>query len=137
MNTEVGLAPHRLERLRSLTEKLDELSGEAYTILDAIPDLVCIWQGRRILFANKAFEATLGFTREEVQDRRWVEFLHPDDVEHTLAIARAGETIGALENRWVASDGRVVPIRWVATAPSPKGYSLAIGSPMEAERGAG
>lgn len=129
--------PHRLERLRALTDKLDHLTDEAYLLLDAIPDLVCVWKGRRIYFANRAFHDILGLSREQVQDNRWVDFIHPDDVEHTLRVATAGEKIESLENRWIAADGRPVAVRWVSSAPSPGGYSLAIGTPVEGQHGAG
>jgi PAS domain S-box-containing protein len=66
---------------------------------------------------NPAWERTLGFTREELMSRPFIEFVHPDDRERTLkqnaAVRRGGKAMG-FENRYLCSDGSYKWLRWNA-----------------------
>src|SRR5712691_8574962 len=53
----------------------------------------------RFTLLNPAWERVLGWTREELQAKPIQEFIHPDDVEQTLALMLAGSQRPAhLEN---------------------------------------
>jgi PAS domain S-box-containing protein len=68
---------------------------------------------------NPAWERTLGFTREELMSRPFIEFVHPDDRERTLAQnarVRAGGQALAFENRYLCKDGSFRWFRWNAAA---------------------
>lgn len=61
---------------------------------------------------NPAWERTLGFTREELMAQPFIEFVHPDDRERTLAqnaAVRAGGQALGFENRYRCKDGS---FRW-------------------------
>jgi PAS domain S-box-containing protein len=79
---------------------------------------------------NPAWERTLGFTRQELMSRPFIEFVHPDDRERTLkqnAAVRAGAQAILFENRYVCQDGSYRWLLWNAT-PHPDGrviYSAA------------
>jgi PAS domain S-box-containing protein len=64
---------------------------------------------------NPAFERTLGYTLEELQSRPFLDFVHPDDREATLAevarLATGLETI-SFENRYHCKDGSYVWLAW-------------------------
>lgn len=67
---------------------------------------------------NPAWERTLGFTREEMMARPFIEFVHPDDRERTLAqnaIVRAGGQAVEFENRYLCKDGSFRWLVWNAT----------------------
>jgi len=81
-------------------------------------DMVCVsdFEGyfKRV---NGAFETTLGYTPVEMMSRRWIEFVHPDDVEVTLAEARklaAGAVTIAFENRFRCKDGTYKWLMWTS-----------------------
>ena len=61
---------------------------------------------------NPAWERTLGWTIEELMSRPFIEFVHPDDRERTLAqnaSVRAGGRALGFENRYLCKDGS---FRW-------------------------
>jgi len=72
---------------------------------------------------NPAWERTLGFTRDELRSRPFVEFVHPDDRARTLAQNRqvrgGGQALG-FENRYLCKDGSFRWFRWNATPDSPE-----------------
>jgi len=79
---------------------------------------------------NPAWERTLGFTREELMSRPFIEFVHPDDRERTLnqnAQVRAGDTALGFENRYLCKDGSHRWFLWNAAPLTAQGviYSAA------------
>jgi PAS domain S-box-containing protein len=85
---------------------------------DVAIDMLCLlgFDGyfRRL---NPAWEKTLGYTREELMSRPFLEFVHPDDRERTLqqnAAVRGGGQALSFENRYVCKDGTFRWLRWNA-----------------------
>lgn len=85
---------------------------------DVAIDMLCLlgFDGyfRRL---NPAWEKTLGYTREELMSRPFIEFVHPDDRERTLrqnAEVRGGGKALSFENRYVCKDGSYRWLRWNA-----------------------
>jgi PAS domain S-box-containing protein len=72
----------------------------------------------KFLSLNPAWETTLGFTREELMAKPFIEFVHPDDLENTLAeYARqieAGSPSILFENRYMTADGGFRWLSWNA-----------------------
>ncbi|WP_310489625.1 PAS domain S-box protein, partial [Chamaesiphon sp. VAR_69_metabat_338] len=67
---------------------------------------------------NPAFERLLGFTAAELMAQPFIEFVHPDDRESTLAGAQSlaqGGVVVDYENRCQCKDGSYVWISWSAT----------------------
>lgn len=67
---------------------------------------------------NPAWERTLGFTRAELMSRPFIEFVHPDDRERTLAqnaAVRGGGQALWFENRYQCKDGSYRWLLWNAT----------------------
>jgi PAS domain S-box-containing protein len=79
---------------------------------------------------NPAWERTLGFTRDELMSKPFIEFVHPDDRERTLAQNRevrgGGRALG-FENRYLCKDGSYRWFRWNAAPDTGHGviYSVA------------
>ncbi|HET9983951.1 MAG TPA: PAS domain S-box protein [Longimicrobiales bacterium] len=79
---------------------------------------------------SPSWERALGFTREELMSRPFIEFVHPDDRERTLRqnreVRAGGQALG-FENRYLCKDGSFRWFLWNAT-PEPAGqviYSVA------------
>jgi len=103
---------------------LPESSEELYrTLVEQVPAVVYVVapdDDRRTLFASSQVERALGYSREEwlEQPDIWMELLHPDDREPTLAAHDEHNLTGepwSREYRLIASDGRAVWFRDVAT----------------------
>jgi PAS domain S-box-containing protein len=78
---------------------------------------------------NAAWERVLGWSRQELMARPYVEFVHPDDVERTAAeAARIGEVdrvLVAFENRFLTKDGGHRWLRWSARTDGETWFSVA------------
>ncbi len=67
---------------------------------------------------NPVWERTVGFTREELQAKPFLEFVHPDDREATATeAAKLGQGVDTLsfENRYMCKDGGYRWLHWTAT----------------------
>jgi PAS domain S-box-containing protein len=66
---------------------------------------------------NPAWERTLGFTRQELMSKPFLEFVHPDDRDRTLdqnrEVRRGGQAL-SFENRYLCKDGSYRWLRWNA-----------------------
>lgn len=115
LRVELAMALRARRAYRAATE-LEE------RFFDVSLDLLCClgFDGyfRRL---SAAWEHTLGYTRDELMARPFIEFVHPDDRARTLAqnrAVRAGGRAELFENRYVCRDGSVRWLRWNA-APDP------------------
>ena len=71
----------------------------------------------RFKSVNPAFERILGYRPEDIVDRPFLDFVHPDDVERTeldaAALGEGRETI-QFQNRYLDSEGEVHWIEWAS-----------------------
>jgi two-component system, sensor histidine kinase and response regulator len=68
---------------------------------------------------NPAWETTFGYLREELLSRPYLDFVHPDDREATIAAAAnigTGRNILSFENRYRCKDGSYRWLLWSAVA---------------------
>ncbi len=66
---------------------------------------------------NPAWERTLGWSREELMNKPFVEYVHPDDRNNTKEISEkmiAGEKVIRFDNRYFCEDGSVKWLSWSA-----------------------
>ena len=94
--------------LRALEERFFDLSIDMLCFLD--------FSGyfKRL---NPAWERTLGFTREELMSKPFIDFVHPDDRAATLnqnREVRGGGQARAFENRYLCKDGSYRWFLWNA-----------------------
>ena len=112
-----------------LQAERERAERESERIFNLSLDLLCI-SGVDGYFkrVNPAFERTLGYTRDELLSRPFVEFVHPDDREPTVqaqeALARGDEVVH-FENRYMRSDGSTCWLQWSARPEPDEGLIYA------------
>ena len=98
-----------------------ELQQERF--FDLSIDMLCVLDFRgHFKRLNPAWERTLGFSREELMAKPFIEFVHPDDRERTLGqnqTVRGGGQAQLFENRYLCKDGSFRWLLWNA-APDPE-----------------
>ena len=103
------------ESLRQKTEELDQFFNVAL-------DLLCIANTKGyFLRLNPAWERTLGYTREELMAKRFLDFVHPDDLDRTretVSSLASQQKIIHFENRYRCKDGTY---RWLEWSSAPVG----------------
>jgi PAS domain S-box-containing protein len=99
-------------------------------LFDLSHDLFCIagFDGylKRV---NLAFERTLGYSRQELQSRPFLDLVHPDDVppaRGVLADLRRGEDVSGFVCRVICADGSARWLEWSTRAVREKDFAYAI-----------
>jgi PAS domain S-box-containing protein len=95
---------------------------EVTELLDLALDLICV-AGLDGYFkqVNKAWTDVLGYTKDELLTQPWINLVHPDDREASIAEASKvfqGHKTMRFRNRCRAKDGSFRWILWTAAAPA-------------------
>ena len=111
LRVHIELALSRLSAARAVYELEDRFFA---TSIDMLCFLNFNGHFKRL---NPAWERTLGFTREELMSKPFIEFVHPDDRERTLnqnrEVRGGGKALG-FENRYLCKDGSYRWFLWNA-----------------------
>ncbi len=102
---------HIEEQLRLSKEELERFFSVAL-------DLLCIadMEGN-FCRLNRSWESTLGYTLAELEGKRFLSFIHPDDIAATLEVMSAlseQKAVIAFVNRYRCKDGTYRYIEWYA-----------------------
>jgi len=93
-------------------------------------DLLCTTDANGyFLSLNAAWERVLGWSREELMERPFLEFVHPDDVERTAEqaseVVRPDSQVVNFENRYRTKDGGWRWLRWSARSDGQTWFAVA------------
>ena len=108
-----------IQSLRTEIGERKQAEGERDRILDSSHDLICIASmDGYFKYVNPAWEKTLGYTQDELLNKPFLDFIHPDD--HTENDAEVEKLTGGQQtldfaNRYIHKDGTVRHFSWVAT----------------------
>jgi PAS domain S-box-containing protein len=127
---EVGLLARNFNQMAEELEQQVTLLREFQNYFDYSLDMLCIagYDGffKRV---NPAFQRTLGWTTEELLSRKFLDFVHPDDLPKTEEeienLARGQPTI-SFENRYMCFDGSEKILAWTAHPEPETGMIYAI-----------
>ncbi len=82
------------------------------------------------LRVNPAFEKILGYPEEELLDKSFLHFIHPEDVEATRAVVeqklQMGSNVINFDNRYRCRDGTYRWLSWVAHPQQEEGIIIAV-----------
>lgn len=93
------------------------------------PDLMCILdRAGRFEALNPAWRQTLGWDREDMAGKPYLDFLHPGDVERSMKafdVVKEGTPVLRFENRYLTRDGGYRWLSWVAVPDGDRFYCTA------------
>lgn len=97
-------------------EAFREKSAEMENYFSNALDLFCIANAQGdFVRVNKAWEETLGYSVTELENRKFLDFVHPEDIDATLAAIsqlEAQEKVLSFTNRYRRKDGNYRYIEW-------------------------
>ena len=101
---------------KRLIDELKKKTGELEQFFTLNLDLLCIADlDGNFIKVNKAWETILGFSVTELEKRKFLEFIHPEDMNATLdAMSQLGKHEQSLKfiNRYRCPDGTYRIIEW-------------------------
>ena len=79
---------------------------------------------------NSSWSKVLGYSSEELLEKPFLEFIHPDDLDLTKQIIeeklRQGDTVLSFENRYICKNGSTIWLEWTSQPNLIKGNTYAI-----------
>ena len=87
-------------------------------------------------YLNQAWENCLGYSRKELTELPYVDFVHPEDKESTNSASKrlnSGQLVMHFENRYIAKDGSCKWLSWMAS-PQPDGGVYAVARDITAQK---
>lgn len=126
-----------LNELEELTARVCTAERELYntyqqlsSFFENVPALCCVANVHGDFEQiNAAFTDQLGWPSDELLNRKFYSFIHPEDVEKTLAevgkLATNGHQTMDFYNRYLCSDGNYVKLHWTASHEDGKLYGVA------------
>jgi PAS domain S-box-containing protein len=126
---EVGLLARTFNGMADELERRMGQMKEFRHFFDVSIDLMCI-AGTDGYFrrTNPAFEKELGWSQQELEERPFLDFVHPDDLAKTQdEVAKLAEGIPTIsfENRYQCKDGTYKTLRWTSYPEGGALYAIA------------
>jgi PAS domain S-box-containing protein len=131
LRNEEGVADRFIGTCRDITESV-KARREIETIYEMSLDLMCIADINTATFlrVNPAFTAELGYSEDELLNRPFLEFVHPDDLDRTIAVMedklQKGEKLITFENRYITKSGKCIWLNWTSHPIPEEGITFAI-----------
>jgi diguanylate cyclase (GGDEF)-like protein/PAS domain S-box-containing protein len=105
---------------------LPDLSAVLPRLFSVVSDLIVVTSRRgEIAIVNPAWEATLGWSEEEIVGRTVFEFVHPDDRPATRTLSAEGPAILDHANRFRCKDGTWRWLLWSGRSDGEWWYAIA------------
>jgi PAS domain S-box-containing protein len=109
-------------RRRSAEQSLSQKTVELDQFFNVTLDILAIANTKGyFLRLNPTIERILGYTREELMAKRFLDFVHPDDVDRTMeavSMLASQQKVSIFENRYRCKDGSY---RWLEWSSVPSG----------------
>ncbi|MFV7234338.1 PAS domain S-box protein [Flavobacterium sp. ZB4R12] len=111
---------------------------ELQNFIELSKDLVCIANIDGFFYkVNPAFTDVLGYSKEELEGKPFIDFIHPDDLEKTFKevekLSNGHKTI-SFENRYRCKNGEYILLSWNASPDPDTGNLYCIGRDITKEK---
>ncbi len=118
MVRDVTAAQQTQRRLEASEQAARDTAAELRRMLDLSLDLITSLDAQgRFLRVNAASSRILGYPPEELIGRSYLDFLHPEDREHSLRgshLLKTHRQLNTFQNRYLRRDGSVVWLDWAS-----------------------
>ncbi len=105
-----------ITELKKAQQELEEKTLELERFFSLALDLLCIADtDGNFIRLNKQWEQVLGYSIEELESRKFLEFIHPDDIQTTLEATQtlyAQNQVHNFVNRYRRQDGSYRWLEW-------------------------
>ena len=119
---------------------LSQETEERQRIFDSSNDLIFVTDSAgNFIQVSPSVTAILGYEPSEMVGRSAIEFIHPDDLEHTrkeMRAGRLGQSKRNFETRYVNKDGKAVTLNWTGTWSEPVRRHFFIGRDLTEKQAA-
>jgi len=118
--------------LRAAKEKAEESEEKFKTIFNMSQSLICIADinTSTFKFINPSFEKILGYSKKELLNKPFLEFIHPDDIQSTIEVVekklQSGSAVKSFENRYLCKNGNYCWLSWNSYPVPEKSITYAI-----------
>lgn len=116
-------------RLQKNNAELKESKRVLRNFFDLSPDFMCTASAEGFfLNINQSFTRKLGYSKEELLNKSFFHFIHPDDFQNTLnelKNLKNGESTIEFENRYRKNDGSYIWVSWNASPDKVNGLIYA------------
>lgn len=122
----------RIRELEKTVSEYKQSEEEFNQIFSMSLDMLCIADISTATFlkVNPAFTETLGYSEEELLQKSFLDFIHPEDIDSTLSIVEKkllrGEKAIDFENRYRCKDGNYRWLSWMSHPVPEKGLTYAV-----------
>ncbi|WP_022665754.1 PAS domain S-box protein [Desulfospira joergensenii] len=122
------------KQIRELQNEIKRLKEEKEIyaeIFSLSPDQICVADIHTFKFlkVNPAFSSFLGHPEEDLVGRSFMDFIHPGDIEPTIAVVneklKLGEKVLNFTNRYRCSDGTYHWLEWISQPMPERGITFA------------
>jgi len=116
---------HDITERKLAEDALKEKTEELDRFFSINLDLLCIADTDGYFHRlNRAWETTLGYPLSDLEGKKFLDFVHPDDMEATLksiSLLKEQEQVMNFENRYRCKDGSY---RWIEWISAPHGHVI-------------
>ncbi len=136
----VSKTAHDITERRKTQQALSQEIEERRRIFDSSNDLILVTDSKgTFIQVSPSVTAILGYRPAELIGHSAVEFIHPDDLEHTrqeMRAARQGRNKRSFETRYIHKGGNTVALNWTGTWSEPVRRHFFIGRDLTEKQAA-
>src|SRR6187551_2760456 len=131
---------HDITERKQTRQALDQEIEERRRIFETSNDLILVTDtSGNFIQVSPSVTAILGYQPSDMIGHSAVEFIHPDDLEHTrreMRAARRGQSKRSFETRYVDNKGKAVALNWTGTWSEPVQRHFFIGRDLTEKQAA-
>jgi PAS domain S-box-containing protein len=136
----ISKAARDITESKRTQDALSQEIEERRRIFDSSNDLILVTDSAgNFIQVSPSVTAILGYQPSDMIGHSAVEFIHPEDLEHTrreMRAARRGQSKRSFETRYVNTEGKAVALNWTGTWSEPVRRHFFIGRDLTEKQAA-